>query len=158
VFVGYTGVVHEASSSAPTDTQAAVPEAAAARDAAPTMLVVDDQRAVRRSIRRMFDRLGWKVAEADCAHAALSLLAGQCRDAELVVADVVMPGGMDGIALAERIRSQYPGIAVVLVSGHRPQGWKASTEILEKPFSEQALLDAARRSGLRAELCARITT
>lgn len=156
-FLGYRGVVYEKGTvrgSAPPRTPRPGQATEHPHVERPLMLVVDDQRAVRRSIRRMFVRMGWDAAEADSAETAMETLVDPSRKFDLVIADVVMPGGMDGIALAERIRQDFPGTVVVLVSGHRPREWDGPVEILEKPFSETAVLEAARRSGLARHLCA----
>ena len=151
-FLGYAGTVYTAAAPASTAASSPAGHKGQVTDN-PMMLVVDDQRPVRRSVKRMFQRMGWDVAEADCGHAAIAALTESPRTVDLVVSDVVMPGGMDGIALADLIRKRFPDTAVVLVSGHRPREWNGPVEILEKPFSEATILEAARRSGLPQHLC-----
>jgi PAS domain S-box-containing protein len=80
------------------------------------VLVVEDNEAVRRLTVRRVKSLGYRVIEAEHGPQALGILAGT-SDIDIVLTDVVMPGGMSGVDLAERIGKAYPAIAVLLTSG-----------------------------------------
>ena len=65
-----------------------------------TILVVEDNPALRRLVTRQIRALGYRVLEADGPAAALACLVAEPVD--LLFTDVVMPGGMDGVALARQ--------------------------------------------------------
>jgi len=84
-----------------------------------TILVVDDEILLRLSIADEFRAHGYAVVEAANADEALSILqSGTVIHA--VFTDVRMPGSMDGIELARRIRAEWPEISVVVASGTTP--------------------------------------
>ncbi|MGH2342898.1 PAS-domain containing protein [Segnochrobactraceae bacterium EtOH-i3] len=114
------------------------------------VLLVEDDDDVRQIIRRQLVELGYGVLEARAGTEALALMAA-VADIRIVVSDIVMPGGVDGRALAERARRDRPELHVVLVSGYsgpdddtRPAA--GQTPILRKPFGV-ADLAAALRAG-----------
>lgn len=123
------------------------PPAAAAPD--PTgvrVLLVEDERAVRRVLRRALEQGGAVVTEAADGFAALSLIKNGDVAIDVMVSDVMMPG-MDGIELAERARALRPDLPVVLMSGYaeppqRAAAAGAATLFLAKPFGAAALLAA----------------
>src|SRR5262249_31415527 len=81
-----------------------------------TILVVEDQAGVREVTMRRLTQLGYDVAEAENARAAIDVLMSQ-RAVDLVFSDVVMPGDMTGFDLAEWVRVNRPGLPLVLTSG-----------------------------------------
>jgi PAS domain S-box-containing protein len=82
-----------------------------------TILVVEDDAGVRRVSVRRVKELGYRVVEAENGPAAL-----QCLEAgahiDLLFTDVIMPGGMTGVELAQRVQRQFPSTAVLLTSGY----------------------------------------
>src|SRR5687767_5762998 len=81
-----------------------------------TVLVVEDEAAVRSTIRRQLEMLGHSVLVADSAAVAIALLkSGPPPDA--MIADVVLGSGMNGIDLADAARVFRPGLPIILVSG-----------------------------------------
>jgi len=78
------------------------------------VLVVDDESAVRATLRRLLEMVGFDVREATDGNDAVALLA--TSDVDVVLTDIAMPG-MDGIALLEAIRSRDADLPVVLLSG-----------------------------------------
>jgi CheY-like chemotaxis protein len=125
------------------------PEAAAPARGSGTVLVVEDEEAVRALARRVLEARGYRVLDAANAAEALELTDGGRRRIDLLVTDVVMPG-MGGPALAERLVGAQPGLRVLYISGYaeeaiRRQGsLPAGGALLEKPFSADQL---ARRVG-----------
>jgi CheY-like chemotaxis protein len=112
-----------------------------------TVLVVDDERRMRRLARRTLSELGYQVLEAESGAAAARLLE---KDAsvDLLFTDVVMPGEIDGRTLGQWARQERPGLKVLLTSGF-PQSADAEgtpgTEplrLLQKPYSKAQLQEA----------------
>jgi PAS domain S-box-containing protein len=117
-----------------------------------TVLVVEDQAAVRDVTVRRLQQLGYKVREADGAASAIALLEAE-RDVDLVFSDVVMPGDMTGFDLAEWVRRNRPGLPVVLTSGFAENVARAqekekqhSIDILRKPYDREELIHALERA------------
>jgi PAS domain S-box-containing protein len=81
-----------------------------------TVLVVEDEAAVRSTVRRQLETLGHKVLLADTAETAMPILKGS-ESPDVLLTDVVLGTGMNGIDLAEAARSIKPGIPVVFMSG-----------------------------------------
>ncbi|MDP2052908.1 MAG: ATP-binding protein [Acidobacteriota bacterium] len=81
-----------------------------------TILVVEDEPAVRATVRRQLETLGHKVVVADGAAKALDLLRGS-EPPEVLLTDVVLGAGMNGIDLADAARMARPDLPVILMSG-----------------------------------------
>lgn len=81
-----------------------------------TILVVDDETLVRMITAEILLEAGFKVLEACCAAEAVTALEGRA-DIALMVTDIEMPPGMDGIELAVEVGRRWPEVAVVLTSG-----------------------------------------
>jgi two-component system, cell cycle sensor histidine kinase and response regulator CckA len=109
-----------------------------------TVLLVEDDAEVRIATRRLLERFGYAVVEAPEAETALAMVRGGEPHIDLVLSDAVMPG-MSGLALAERIAAERPGLSLVLMSGYseeainRGSPLTANAVFLEKPFSVHAL-------------------
>ncbi len=105
-----------------------------------TILLVDDDDGVRTFVRRALEIDGFAVHEAADGAAALDLLRGPAREADLVLSDIVMPV-MDGIALALNVARERPELPVMLMTGYANQQERAHglDEIVEdvvlKPFT-----------------------
>jgi CheY-like chemotaxis protein len=81
-----------------------------------TILVVEDEAAVRSTVRRQLETLGHKVLLADTAAAALPILQGSARP-DVLLTDVVLGSGMNGIDLADAAKAFTPGLPVIFMSG-----------------------------------------
>lgn len=79
------------------------------------VLVVDDESAVRNVVTRWLSAAGHEWREAQDAHAALAVMAE--RPADVVLCDVQMPPGPDGLWLTGELRRLYPATAIVLATG-----------------------------------------
>ena len=112
----------------------------------PTILVVEDEDDVRQSTLIAIEQFGWQAIEARNSAEALLLLDAR-SDIDLLFTDVRMPGEMNGIELAFTVRSRWPRIAIVIVSGFfdlRGLSLPTGTSFLAKPyrFAElKALID-----------------
>jgi signal transduction histidine kinase/CheY-like chemotaxis protein len=113
-----------------------------------SVLVVDDEPAVRGAARRILERMGLRVREAENGRRALEVHAVE-GPFDLVVCDMVMPA-MGGRELVSRLREKAPEARVLLVSGFAPDEDAQSLletgalGFLEKPFSAAALTRAVR--------------
>ena len=133
-----------ASAAPPPPPPAAPPRERPALDA--TVLLVEDDRAVRIVVDRALQRHGLTVVAVADAAAALELMARDAAGIDLLVSDVVMPG-MDGVDLLHAARARRPALPVVLMSGYAepPQRRaldRAGVVFLSKPFAIDDLLDA----------------
>jgi PAS domain S-box-containing protein len=110
-----------------------------------TVLVVEDNAALRRVAVRQLTRLGYAVIEADSGEAALAQLA--TTPVSVLFTDVVMPGGMNGFELAQRARTTQPDIKVLLTSGFPEQladPAAIGARLLNKPYRAEDLARAVR--------------
>jgi PAS domain S-box-containing protein len=115
-----------------------------------TVLLVEDNEAMRRVARRQLDALGYRVLEAGEAAAALEILAGDRID--LLFSDIVMPGGVSGFDLARSAIDRWPHLKVLLSSGFPEARLNGSSDaidgirLLSKPYRREDLARALRES------------
>ena len=116
-----------------------------------SVLVVEDNEALRRVVTRQLGELGYRVLAAENAAAGLELL--DRRSIDLLLTDIVMPGGINGRELARRARQRWPEIKIVFTSGFseaRLNGdagpLAACTPLLSKPYRKEDLASAAREA------------
>jgi two-component system, chemotaxis family, CheB/CheR fusion protein len=113
-----------------------------------TILVVDDIEESRWITARILRDEGYAVIEAESAEHAMRLLAER-GEIQVIVADIVMPGGMDGLELARWSLATAPWRKVVLMSGF-PRGFSQQVEsgpkipLLLKPFTPDQLASQIR--------------
>lgn len=108
------------------------------------ILIVDDERDVGEALASLLSACGHKTRLVGSAEDALALIEGWTPD--LVLSDVAMPGGRDGVSLANEVRRRWPDIPVLLISGN-PRGCTTSDgfPVLTKPITGGALDEAVRR-------------
>ncbi|MCQ8239632.1 histidine kinase famiy protein [Rhizosaccharibacter radicis] len=115
-----------------------------------TILVVEDSEDVLALAREHLHGLGYTVLTAFNADEALRVLeAPGSPRVDLLFSDLVMPGGMNGLALADRVRGQRPGIGVLLTTGYNEDlvadGPRATAmDVLGKPYRRIELADRVR--------------
>jgi DNA-binding NtrC family response regulator len=114
-----------------------------------SVLLVEDNDDVAESLEQVLRSIGCEVERVDRAAAALAWLHARPRRADVLLTDVVMPGEMDGAALAEHVRGAFPELKIVVMTGYAKQAEAIAArgfEIIPKPCSP-ALLAAtiARR-------------
>ena len=110
------------------------------------VLVVDDNEEVGAFAEMLLEELGYRVVRATSGEQALSLL--ERFPVDCVFTDVVMPG-MDGIALAEAIRSRTPSLPIVLTTGFSDQIVSAGAgdlPVLFKPYRSEAVAAALEKA------------
>lgn len=113
-----------------------------------TILVVEDNPSVRKTVIRQLRDLGYRSVEADSGASALKL-AKEGIEFDLLMTDVVMPGGITGYRLADQLRKSRPDIKVLFTSGYtelaRSADRPASKDpLLSKPYRKQELGRAVR--------------
>jgi len=108
-----------------------------------TVLVVEDSRDVADVTSALLEQLGYRVVRAENAAEALRHLQ-QGIEFSLLFSDIVMPGTMDGLGLAQVCREQYPDLPILLTSGFSDAAQAADGhfDILRKPF-ELSVLERA---------------
>ena len=115
--------------------------------APPTILVVDDEPLVRAFTSEVLGLEGYVVLEAPGPAEGFRIAAGYAGPIDLVITDVVMPGG-DGRDLVERLGRMRPTIKALYISGHIAadvaRGTLSSAAFLQKPFSMDVLVDKVR--------------
>ncbi len=132
-----------------TEQEPAAPVTSAAR--APqgqgeTILVVEDEPAMREVARRILARNGYRVIVAGNGREALDILAVRVDHIDVLLTDVIMPH-MQGRELADKVRILQPAVRVAFMSGYTQgllsqQGvLEPGVHLIEKPFSEKALLN-----------------
>ena len=130
----------------------AVPLRAGAR---PSILVVDDEGAVRRFAARVLERAGYAVVEARDGVEALELLNQGLGWFDAVVSDIVMPR-LNGVELMQALSTTRPDLPVILMSGYATAalteiGISPPCGILPKPFPAERLLEKIRRCTRRRD-------
>lgn len=113
-----------------------------------TILVVEDEEAVRNHVQRVLTGLGYKVITRIDAKSALKLVDEGVKF-DLLLTDVIVPGGMHGDALADKVRKKYPNMPVVYVSGYAsglPESGALRPDVsfLQKPFLRSELAGKIR--------------
>jgi PAS domain S-box-containing protein len=105
-----------------------------------TVLVVEDSRDVADVTSALLEQLGYRVVRAENAAEALRHLQ-QGIEFNLLFSDIVMPGTMDGLGLAEVCREQFPDLPILLTSGFSDAAQAADGrfDILRKPFELSVL-------------------
>ncbi len=111
------------------------------------VLLVEDDDEVAALVEQLLGELGFGVTRAASAAAALGALANG-RAIDLVFSDIMMPGGMNGVGLADEVRRRRPGLPVLLTSGHadaaRQDADAAGVVVLPKPYGLTDLAIAIR--------------
>lgn len=105
------------------------------------VLLVDDDAEVRDVVGSMLEELGYAVDVANDAEAALARLATSDQPrVNVLFSDIVMPGHLDGVSLAEMARSHYPELGIVLATGYTETlPADLGMRVLTKPFTIQTL-------------------
>ena len=128
----------------PKDQAAAESPNAQVAGGAETILVVDDERAVRELLTQILRARGYNVMPAADARTALELLTTQHEAIDLVISDIVM-NGMSGTRLVEEIQVKWPDKKLLLVSGFsqgvalQPESGARKVPLLGKPFTPSRL-------------------
>jgi PAS domain S-box-containing protein len=119
-----------------------------ARGSGECVLLVEDNAPMRRIALRQLRELGYRTLEAERAAEAIEIL--QRKRVDLLLTDIVMPGGLDGVELARLARERCPNLKIILTSGFpdvrtsAAGSLPADLRLLSKPYSKEALARAVR--------------
>jgi CheY-like chemotaxis protein len=112
------------------------------------IVVVEDDESLRKLQIRVLNSLGYRTLEAGDGRSALHLL-GRVDSVDLLLTDIVLPGGMSGPALAEAARRLKPNLRIIFMSGYAPNDVRQNHDIstaqcLSKPFTRSELAYAVQ--------------
>jgi two-component system cell cycle sensor histidine kinase/response regulator CckA len=117
-----------------------------------TILVVEDEPALRRLVARLLGDLGYRVLVAGDGPEAMELIEDMEDPPDLLITDVVLPGGLQGNELAKEIEDMAPDLPVLYMSGHPRDAivhagrLDEGVSFLAKPFTPQNLADKVREN------------
>jgi CheY-like chemotaxis protein len=123
---------------------------AAAAGGNETILLVEDDAALRAAVRQALSQLGYHLLEAAHGSEALAVWEEHRAEIHLLLTDLVMPGGMSGKELSERLRQENPKLKVIYTSGYSAEvvgkdfPLEEGVNFLAKPFPAQALAQTIR--------------
>jgi CheY-like chemotaxis protein len=111
------------------------------------VLIVDDEQMVRNTLRKMLERAGHRVQEAEDGVQALQFL--EKRSPDLVICDIIMPN-MEGIETLREVKKLSPKVKVIVISGGARSGSLnylsvaeklGADAVMDKPFGSKKLID-----------------
>jgi PAS domain S-box-containing protein len=143
IFLPASGTTDKESISAPLP--------APSRDGTETILLVEDEAALRKLMCKILKRHGYQVLEASNGVEALDLWSEHGKSVTLLLTDLVMPGGLDGQELARQLQAKQPALKVVFSSGYsieiagREISLRHGENFLPKPFTPDRLLKSIRQ-------------
>ncbi|MFZ5790434.1 MAG: response regulator [Pseudomonadota bacterium] len=114
------------------------------------ILIIDDEEAVRLTLRQILQHAGYDVVEAE--NGAVGLARMREKSADLVITDIIMPE-MEGVETVTAMRKEFPAVKLIAMSGGGRTGnfnflgaalKLGAAKVLQKPFNRVALLDAVR--------------
>jgi CheY-like chemotaxis protein len=117
-----------------------------------TIFLVEDEPSLRKLARKILERHGYHVLETANGPEALPLWAAHRETVALLLTDMVLPGGMSGMELSRRLKSERPGLKVVYVSGYSLDAIAGKLELragetfIQKPFRPDQLLKTIRQT------------
>jgi CheY-like chemotaxis protein len=111
------------------------------------ILLVEDDADVRMVMRGVLEASGYQIWEAANGLEALNVWKTNASQIDLLLTDIIMPGGLTGWELSDRLMEERPGLKVILVSGYGPDRTgkkRPHSLILPKPFSLESLTETVR--------------
>ncbi len=109
------------------------------------VLFVEDNQEVADATVPLLESLECRVEHVGSAEAAEAVLATRAGEFDALLSDIVMPGRLNGLTLASRAIAEYPGLGVVLMTGHADEVQRAAelpVTVLQKPVAPAVLLSA----------------
>ena len=120
------------------------------------IFVVEDEPTLRALVRRVLERGGYQVVEASSGLAALELWKENKTHVDLLLTDMVMPDGISGRQLAEKLKADNPKLKVIYTTGYssdlmgKEVSLQEGVNFLQKPYPPQKLVETVR-NGLAAD-------
>jgi len=117
-----------------------------------TILVVEDEEAVKRLVTRVLGQLGYNIHAVGSGDEAVAFLADDGHHLDLLLTDIVLPGNVQGDILAEQARDLRPGLPIICMSGYAFGALESAGELipgttyLAKPFRPDDLAAAVREA------------
>ncbi len=115
-----------------------------------TVLIVEDDTAVRKAVRFILQKTGYQVLEAGDGEEAMQVFEQHAGPVDLLLTDVLLPG-KSGPELAGQVREKQPGMKILYVSGYSKRAVvdqevsRKGAEFLRKPFSLDELVVKVRK-------------
>jgi len=119
------------------------------RKRGPLALIVEDDPDLRELGAALLEETELRVVECEDAEQALSVLAREGENVALVFADIRLPGLLDGVDLARRIKAVWPHVSMIVTSGyspHRPEALPDNIIYMPKPWLALEVLMQAERA------------
>jgi two-component system, cell cycle sensor histidine kinase and response regulator CckA len=121
-----------------------------------TILVVEDEPTLRALVRKVLERVGFEVVEAPTGLAALELWNEKHPQVDLLLTDMIMPDGISGRQLAEKLKAENPKLKVIYTTGYSADLLGSEIVLVEglnflqKPYPPQKLVQTVR-NGLQSD-------
>ncbi|NWJ44439.1 MAG: PAS domain S-box protein [Chloroflexi bacterium] len=115
-----------------------------------TILLVEDEVIVLSMVKSILIKLGYKILEAQNATSAMKLWEEHKKEIDLILTDIIMPGGISGIDLVEKIREKDNDVNVIFTSGYSIEmvnnttNFDNKTQFLPKPYTFKSLAKILR--------------
>ncbi len=116
-----------------------------------TILIVEDNPDVRQVAKTLLSSIGYRILSAEDGRTALAVLK-ESREVELLFTDVVLPHGMNGVALARQAAARYPALKVLYTSGYTDRAdigqgiLRDGINLLRKPYAKAVLAQQVRQT------------
>jgi len=111
------------------------------------LLLVEDNDELGQATETLLTLFGYRVTRASSAEEAIEMLDSGATRFDVVLSDVVMPGGMNGVSFAQYLQKNLPEMPIILITGYASHlRNKHGFEILRKPCAPDVLLAALRRA------------
>jgi CheY-like chemotaxis protein len=117
-----------------------------------TILVVEDELIVRLTVCNMLQRLGYTVLPAESGMSALKVWEKYKDRIQLLLTDIVMPGGMTGFELARQLKTDHSQLKIIYTSGYsgnltdKRLTMVEGVNFLQKPYAPQKLAEVLRKN------------
>jgi len=147
-----------------TDTRENEPAAAPASGGTETILIVEDEPVLREMTRSILENSGYRILEAASGKEALDVWKRCTSPVNLLLTDMMMPEGVSGMDLADRLLRLQPGLKIIFTSGYTAHEidtavlTRTRAQFLQKPYSYEGLarivrhcLDQPLANGVAAE-------
>jgi two-component system, cell cycle sensor histidine kinase and response regulator CckA len=115
-----------------------------------TILVVEDEPTLRALVRKVLERVGYNVIEAPSGLAALELWNQKRPHVDLLLTDMIMPDGISGRQLGEKLKAENPKLKVVYTTGYSADllgndfVLNEGVNFLQKPYPPHKLVETVR--------------